>query len=233
MHSRNLIISGVRSMTLCSLMTLAACNTKPAPAPLPPPPPAVVIPPRPYPPLGAAPNLVIPQLAADGTRLTINSGLTSKQALWNLRSAYNVAALNCQKPAHKLLSGQYSEFLKTHKKLLASVYRDLDKQFKQVHGAAYIHKREAFQTQVYNYFAFPPVLPAFCDSMMTVGQDLTNVPSKNLEAQSPIELAKLEKLYQDFFISYEKYRSNLATWEVQYGSTTKAWSASSATPAAQ
>ena len=166
----------------------------------------------------------------DGTRLTINTALSSKQALWNLRSAYNVAALNCQNPQHLTMAAQYAAFLKANKKLLASVYKDLDKEFKQVHGAAgYIQKREIYQTQVYNYFAFTPVMPAFCDTMFAVGQGLNAVPSKSLEAQAPFELAKLEKLYQDFFVSYDKYRSDLAIWEAQYGS--HASSLTSAAPA--
>lgn len=219
----------IRIGLMGGIVLIASCAPKPEPTP-PPPPAIVIIPPRPVPPLGAAPSLALPPLAADGTRLTINTALSSKQALWNLRSAYNVAALNCQNPQHLTMAAQYAAFLKANKKLLASVYKDLDKEFKQVHGAAgYIQKREIYQTQVYNYFAFPPVMPAFCDTMFAVGQGLNAVPSKSLEAQAPFELAKLEKLYQDFFVSYDKYRSDLAIWEAQYGS--HASSLTSAAPA--
>jgi len=217
MNRRGLTLSARYIAAPCAVAALAACTPKAPPAPPPPPPVAIVIPPKPYPPLGAAPNLVLPPLAADGTRLTVNTALSSKQALWNLRSAYNVAALNCQSPQHVAMAKNYATFLKSNKKLLAGVYKDLDSHFKQVHGAGYIQKREVYQTQVYNYFAFPPVRPSFCDAMLTVGLGLSTVPTKSLEAQAPLELAKLEKLYQDFYVSYGKYRSDLAAWEAQYG----------------
>lgn len=231
MKRRGLIPSVTRYVLLGVLAALAACAPKPPPAP-PPAPPAIIIPPKPMPPLGAAPNLVLPPLAADGTRLTINTALSSKQALWNLRSAYNVAALNCQSPQHLAMAANYAAFLKANKKLLASVYKDLDKEFKKIHGAAgYIQKREVYQTQVYNYFAFPPVRPAFCDAMQTIGLGLGTIPSKSLEAQAPLELAKLEKLYQDFYVSYGKYRTDLAAWEAVYAPPAPALTSTATPPA--
>jgi hypothetical protein len=182
----------------------------------------VLIPPRPLPPLGAAPNLTVPPLAPDGTRLTINYGVSGGQALWNLRSAYNVAALSCQKPVHQPITADYAAFLKSNKKLLATVYKDLDKQFKKEHGAAFVQKREVFQTQVYNYFSLPPVLPALCDAMLAAGPQLRAVPSKELEARATLELAGLEKIYVDFFNSYDQYRTALAAWEARYGTHTTA-----------
>ncbi|MDQ4421850.1 hypothetical protein OOT33_15620 [Sphingobium sp. DEHP117] len=213
-------IVGRGAARLCltgTLAALAACATKPVAPPPPAPPPMVLIPPRPLPPLGAAPNLAVPPLAPDGTRLTINYGVSGGQALWNLRSAYNVAALSCQKPVHQPIAAQYAAFLKSNKKLLATVYKDLDKQFKKEQGADYIRKREIFQTQVYNYFSLPPVLPALCDTMLALGPPLGTVPSKELEARSVLELARIEKLYLDFFNSYDQYRTALSAWEARYG----------------
>lgn len=218
-------IVGRGAARLCltgTLAALAACATKPVAPPPPAPPPMVLIPPRPLPPLGAAPNLTVPPLAPDGTRLTINYGVSGGQALWNLRSAYNVAALSCQKPVHQPITADYAAFLKSNKKLLATVYKDLDKQFKKEHGAAFVQKREVFQTQVYNYFSLPPVLPALCDAMLAAGPQLRAVPSKELEARATLELAGLEKIYVDFFNSYDQYRTALAAWEARYGTHTTA-----------
>lgn len=219
---KGLGLAASRLSLIATTIVLVGCATKPVAPPPPAPPPLVIIPPRPMPPLGAAPNLTVPQMAPDGTRLTINYGLSAKQALWNLRSAYNVAALSCQKPVHKTINTDYTAFLKANKKLLATVYKDLDKQFKRDNGGDYVRKREVFQTQVYNYFALPPVLPALCDTMMAIAQTLRTVPSKDLEAQAPTELAKLEKIYLDFFTSYEQYRGALAAWEARYGTVATA-----------
>lgn len=168
--------------------------------------------------MGATTNMVLPPRAADGTRLTVNSGLSRMQAVWSLRSAYNVAALNCQKPEHAAILTNYGDFLKANRRVLTSINRDLDKQYKQRYGSAYIRERESFQTQVYNYFALPPVIPAFCDAALSVGQELRTVPSSQLESYASTALAKLEGVFQDFFASYEQYRSDLAAWEARYGS---------------
>lgn len=206
------------TLTLTSIAGLAACA--PAPVEVQPTPAPVSY--RPYPPMGAAPNLAIPPVGTDGTRLTINSGISSKQAAWNLRSAYNVAALNCQKAEHASILANYGEFLKLHKVSLSSINRSLDSEFKAKHGRGYIRKREAFQTQVYNYFALPPVMPSFCDATLALGQELRSIPSGQLETYAPTGLAKIEMTFHNFFNSYDQYRRDFALWqtgfEAKYGS---------------
>lgn len=199
---------------------LSACA--PAPAPPPPsvaPPPVVRIPQKPYPPSGAAPNLTIPQRGADGIRRTVNSGLTGAQSVWNLRSAYNVAALNCRRSEHAQILAGYSDFLKTHSRTLSSINRSLDRQYKQQFGSSYIREREAYQTQVYNYFALPPVLPAFCDAALAVGRDMQTIGTGQLEGFAPAGLSRIEAAFLEFFDRYDRYRADLADWEARYGTT--------------
>ena len=195
---------------------LAGCS-----APLPPqavaPPPRVVIPPRPYPPMGAAPNLMIPVKGIDGIRRTVNTGLGSAQTVWNLRSAYNVAALSCQDVKYIPVLEGYKAFLKTHAKKLALVNKDLDAQFKADHGKTYIRVRETYNTQVYNYFAQPPTLHAFCDASLALSTQIAPVASKDLELFASTGLPQLETVFQEFYNSYDQYRVDLAAWEARYG----------------
>ncbi|MCB2080439.1 MAG: hypothetical protein KDE55_22450, partial [Novosphingobium sp.] len=137
-------------MTTAAVAALSACAPPPEPVK---PPPQVVIPPRPWPPMGAAPNLTIPQIGPDGIRRTVNTGISHYQTVWNMRSAYNVAALNCQKPEHAAILNGYKQFLKDNSKALTKVNGELDKQFKSDYGSKYIRERETYNTQVYNYFA--------------------------------------------------------------------------------
>lgn len=194
---------------------VAACAPKPAPPP-PPPPKVAQIPPRPYPPMGASPNYQTPERMPDGSRNTVNYGLSPEQTLWNLRSAYNVAALNCLKPEHAVITANYGQFLKLFRKQLASANKTLDLDFKKQYGKDYIREREVFQTQVYNYFALPPVIPALCDAAVGVSNDIRAVPPSQLEAQAPAELAKIDKVYRDFFDSYDRYRADLLAWQTRY-----------------
>lgn len=202
-------------VAVMALGAVAGCAPKPVPVPAPPP--IVQIPPRPYPPMGASANLVTPQALADGTRLTVNYNLSPEQATWNLRSAYNVAALNCMKPEHAPILANYGDFLKGNKKQLADVNKALDDKFKSRFGSDFIRQRETFQTQVYNYFALPPVVPALCDTALVVGQELRAVDPSHLQAYAPIGLAKLEQAYREFFDRYDRYKADLAAWNARYG----------------
>jgi len=199
---------------ISGVLALAACAT---PAPPPPPPPKVVIPQRPWPPLGAAPNLTTPPVGLDGVRRTVNTALSPAQTTWNLRSAFNVAALNCLQPQHAGILDGYKKFLTTHAKALGAVNGDLDKQFKAQYGATYVRSREAYNTQVYNYFALPPTLPQFCDAVLAMSQRSLTVASPQLSAFAATSLPQLEDVFQSFFTSYDRYRSDAAAWDARYG----------------
>lgn len=208
--------TGLCGLTFATAIALAGCST-PAPPP-PPPPPVVTIPPRPTPPLGAAPNLAIPPLGPDGARTTVNSNLSTAQVIWNLRSAYNVAALNCMDPQYAPILSGYGSFLQTHKKTLNTVNKDLDKIFRENFGPkVYIRERETYQTQVYNYFALPPVTPSFCNAALQVSNELLTVPEGQLETYAMGGLTKFDTPFREFFNSYDQYRADLQAWDARYG----------------
>lgn len=198
---------------------LAGCGEKkPIAVVLPPPPiaPPVVIPPRPYPPIGAPANMAIPSLGPDGVRNTVNARLSATQTLWNFRSAYNVAALNCLRPEHGEIVVGYRAFLKKHAKGLQAANRGVDSEFKAKHGAAFVRPREAYMTQVYNYFANPVTLRAFCDASLAMSREVQQVPPAQLQAFSTIELPKIEQVFEAFFRAYEQYRIDAANWDARY-----------------
>ena len=200
---------------LAGIMALSACGPKEAPASLPPPP-QIVVPPQPRPPLGASPNVPIPPLLPNGTRQTVNTGITPAQTLWNLRSAYNVAALNCMKPEHAALLEGYRSFLKTHAKALTASNKAVDQEFKGRFGTTFVRSREAYMTQVYNYFALPPTLQGFCDAALAMNAEAQTVKPADLNAFAVRGLTALDTVFQDFFLSYDQYRTDLAGWQTRY-----------------
>ena len=203
----------VTAAAVALVAVISACAPKPEPAP-PPPKPQFVS--RPYPPMGASPNLTIPPKSVDGARLTINSNLSPEQAAWNLRSAFNVAALNCMSTQHAAILEDYRSFLTKHQKSLRDVNVTLDKVFKAQYGKTYIAEREGYQTQVYNYFALPPTIPAFCDAALALGEEFKLVPTDDMVKSSPAALAKLEAVFTGFFDSYEKYQTDFVAWQKDY-----------------
>ncbi len=206
------------------LSALAACTAKDPPPPPPPPPPkpVVYIPPRPQPPLGAPAGLTVPPIGANGIRQTINANLTPAQTTWNFRAAYNVAALNCLKPQHADILVGYRTFLKANSRGLKAANRAVDGDFRKRFGAAFIRPREAYMTQVYNYFAYPPILASFCDATLAVSRESIAVKPAELAGFSSRSLARIETVFDQFFRSYEQYRDDAARWDARYAPTAAA-----------
>ncbi len=207
-------------MVMAGIAGLAACGPKaPPPAPPPPPPappPVVYIPPRPLPPLGAAASFAVPILNADGTRKTINSGISSPLTIWNFRSAYNVAALNCQKPQHADILIGYKKFLVAHKKGLASAAASADGEFKKRYGTGWIRPREAYSTQVYNYYAFPPTITNFCDAATIMARESMTVKPADLAMFAKRSLAQFDTVFVSFYVAYEQYQADATAWDAKY-----------------
>jgi hypothetical protein len=198
-------------------VTLASC-AKPPPPPPPPPPPAPVIPMRPYPPQGASPGYVLPRVAPDGKWVTVNTGISPKQATWNMRAAFNVAALNCLRPQHAQILEGYKAFLTGHKKELLATYKKVEADFKAKHGARQgLFERDVYMTQVYNHFAFPPTLNDFCDGVLAISLESLTVKPGELDAFAARQLPMLETIFQNFYQRYAQYKIELAHWDANYG----------------
>lgn len=196
---------------------LASCAAKAPPPPPPPPPPvAVVAPPRPLPPGGASPNLVVPPVDATGLRYSVNRNITAAQTVWNLRSAWNVAALSCHEPRHADIVVNYRSFLKAHEKTLTKANKTVDAEFRAKYGKSFIAPREKYMTEVYNHFALPPTMNEFCTAVQAMGRDAMLIKPAELEAFALRSLPSVEVVFDDFYRKYDRYRMELAAWQAKY-----------------
>jgi hypothetical protein len=75
-----------------------------------------------------------PRHRRDGVRHTIVVDTVAAQRVWNFRSAWNVAALNCTAPEYADITTEYRTFLKKHAKALAVANRSVDTLFRQKYG---------------------------------------------------------------------------------------------------
>lgn len=215
-------VTGRNSAALAALvlpaLLLAGCGEKAPPAPLPPPPVVVVIPPRPIPPDNASPNLAVPPVVdTTGLRYSVNRNISSAQTLWNLRAAYNVAALNCPEPKFAEIVINYRAFLKAHAKPLAAANKAVDAEYKAKYGAGFVVPREKYMTEVYNHFALPPTLDAFCTAVLAVSRDAAPLKSAELEPFAARSLPNIEVVFDDFYRRYAAYQLALADWTARYG----------------
>ena len=217
---RPLIVFGIGLAVLAACADAKPKKTTPLPPPPPPPPaPVVYIPPRPTPPQGAAANATIPPLNAAGQRQTINTGISPNQTVWNFRSAYNVAALNCMKPEHAAILVGYKAFLKTHRVGLNRANLGVNTEFRARTGASYVRAREAYMTKVYNFYAFPPTVARFCDAALVMARESMTVKPAELTAFSKRNLTTLDVVFENFYRAYEQYRADAAAWDAKYSPT--------------
>lgn len=210
--------NAMQAAFLGGVTMLAACGPTAPPPPLPPPPPPVVlvIPPAPRAPNHASPDLIIPPVNASGLRYSVNRDISPAQITWNLRAAYNVAALNCNNPKYVEIIPAYRLFLKVHAKGLAAANKQVDTEFKGKYGAKFIPPREKYMTEVYNHFATPPTLTNFCDAVMAVSRDASLIKPADLQTFSALNLPNIEVVFDDFYRRYDQYKLDLAAWKALY-----------------
>lgn len=211
---------GVRSLSAIIIVSaVAACAPTPVkvapPAiPLPPPPPP---PSMPLPPGGAALSMTIPPLGFDGVRVTPNRGLSRDEQIWHFRSALNVAALNCQGPVWGQIANEYNKFIVTHKILLSKTSKSVDKEYvKRFPGQNGLRMRDTKMTDLYNYFALPPVRAEYCDTSLRKVTEANLVPKEALPEYAIGGISDIDGIFVRFYDAYVQYERDLADWNMKY-----------------
>jgi len=213
-----------RVAAIAGFALLAACKTAEPPVPVvvsvpttPAPLKPRLIPYRPVPPGGALTTMQIPAVGEDGLRDTVIEHVNDLEAVWNFRSAWNVAALNCQDARYQPVLDGYGAFLKQHAKALTKVNRDLDSQYRGVYKSAATREREAYMTQVYNYYATPPAQRYFCEAALLVAQDAAQAPEVELTPFALANMRRFADAFEQFYRDFEQYKVDVAVWDAEYG----------------
>lgn len=211
-----------QSAVALGALVMASCTVTPPPvlqtAQLAPPPLVTVPPLRPAPPFGASLETLVPGRDALGGRQTVNSGITTPQAVWNLRSAWNVAALNCIEPRYASIIDGYRMLLENNDSSLTALNRSLDAQYRGEFGREANAVRDRYSTQVYNYFALPPAQTYFCEAVLATSGRYNAAPPSDLEAFALVELPQIEASLFRFFGDFEQFRVDRQAWTDVYGS---------------
>lgn len=222
--SRGRVPSGRAIIALAGAAVLAGCAAKvPLPPPPPPAPPPVVkaepVPYRPLPPGGAHYVMTMPGRGADGRRITVNSNLTDDQMVWNLRSAWNVAALNCLAPEYDPILQGYRAFLTKNAKSLKAVNDRIEKSYASRFRARReaMVARDGYTTQVYNFFAEPAARAGFCRAALDMANRSLAGPASDPLAFARANFAGLMLPFEQFFDDYEAYQQAAAEWDAKWG----------------
>lgn len=201
---------------------LAACAT-PAPAPLPPPAPrqSVVeaVPYRPLPPGDAHYLMDIPARGPDGRRITVNSNLSDDQLVWNLRSAWNVAALNCLTPGYEPILQGYRAFLTGNVRPLKAVNDRIERSYTSRFRARRdaMVARDGYTTKVYNFFALPAARAGFCRAALDMSNRALAEPPTDPLSFARANFDGMLLPFDQFFVEYEAYQQASAQWDAKWG----------------
>lgn len=207
-----------------AVAVVSSCAPVPKPVVIaPPPPPPVVAPPPPPPPVmprppsGAATTMKIPSVGPDGVRMTPNRGLSRDEQIWHFRSALNVAALNCQGPVWGQIATQYNKFILTHKVQLSKSSKAVDREYiARFPGQNGLRVRDTKLTDLYNYFALPPIRSEYCDAALRKVTEVNMVPLAALPEYAIGGLSDLDGIFIRFFDAYAQYELDLADWNMKY-----------------
>ncbi len=212
-------VSFKKLTAVAALLVVAGCAAPAPPPPPPPPPPPVVeiIPDRPTPPRGAVANFLLPMTGPDGVRQTVNAYLSPAQMTWNVRSALNVAALNCREPNFERLTANYASFLERHKSHLSETNRTLRQEFRDRHGPKYLDEQDVYMTRVYNYFALPLTRNHFCSVAHDISEEALVIEPDAFPFFTAQALPRIETVFDQFYSEYETYLVELAAWDARYG----------------
>nr|WP_137676273.1 hypothetical protein [Parerythrobacter lutipelagi] len=160
--------------------------------------------------------MYIPPRDEFGMRRTVNYGLSTAQTVWNLRAALNVAALNCQSAAHVDILPAYSLLLERDKRALSGINNTITSEFRAEYGRDYRSNFDNYMTQVYNYYALPPTQRNFCDTALAISREYMLTDGAQLETFAIGALPRIERVFQNFYSSYEQYQRDVSAWDAEY-----------------
>lgn len=160
----------------------------------------------------------VPVIGVDGVRITPNRGLSREENIWHLRAGLNVAALNCQGAVWGEIAQNYNRYLVVHKSRLAQTNKAVDSEYvKRFPGQNALRVRDTRMTDLYNYFALPPVRAEFCDKALLKSREIVALPLTALPEYSFGALNDLDAIFINFFNAFEQYKVDLANWNARYG----------------
>jgi hypothetical protein len=160
----------------------------------------------------------LPAFGADGARQTPNRGLSRDEAIWNFRSAINVAALNCQGPIWGAIAQNYNKMIVVHKTRLNQSNLAVDNEYrKRFPGQNALRVRDTRSTELYNFFALPPVREEFCNISLRQSAEVLALPVAGFPDYAVSALNETDNIFQRFYEAYAKYERDLADWNLKYG----------------
>jgi hypothetical protein len=105
-------------------------------------------------------------------------------AVWNVRAALNVAALQCQFSAFLATVKNYNDLLKHHGDELTQAQATMLGHFRRYDGARAANSFDQYTTRTYNSYSTLDAQYRFCDAAGKVGREALAIPKGRLGAEA-------------------------------------------------
>ncbi len=109
---------------------------------------------------------------------------TEANAVWNVRAALNVAALQCQYSKYLSTTPNYNAFLKHHADEIAKAQATMIAHFKRYEGAKANAAFDTYLTKTYNSYSTLDAQYQFCEAAGLVGREVLAIPKGKLGAEA-------------------------------------------------
>jgi hypothetical protein len=110
---------------------------------------------------------------------------TQANAVWNLRAALNIAALQCQYLPQLQTVATYNAILRQHAAELDGARLKMLAHFKRYDGAKAQTSFDQYTTRTYNSYSTLDAQKAFCDATAKAGQEVLALPPGSLAEAAP------------------------------------------------
>jgi hypothetical protein len=120
---------------------------------------------------------------------------TKAEAVWKIRAALNVAALQCQyDPALKVVDN-YNQFVKRHHDELESARTTMEGNYRRRFGKAWAGQFDRYNTRTYNSFSATSVQVAYCTKMGEVGAKSLAMEAGTLTAYAETTVPEIRAIF--------------------------------------
>jgi hypothetical protein len=149
-----------------------------------------------------------PDRAVGITPSASRSDYSSAEAIWHVRAALNVAALNCRDANEAHTVAAYNGMLSARRETLAAADTQTKALFRARFGEGWQNMHDTAMTKLYNFFARPPAHDDFCQVAEQILDEAQVVPDAAFAAFANDALARLEAPFSDWNRRADAYRAS-------------------------
>lgn len=118
-------------------------------------------------------------------------------AIWNVRAALNVAALQCQYSKYLATTPNYNAFLKHHAEEIARAQAVLIAHFKRYEGAKATGAFDTYLTKTYNSYSTLDAQYQFCEAAGVVGRRVLVIPKGKLGSEAVQHMPEIRAAFAE------------------------------------